>query len=120
MYGWAMSTMRKTAAATDNAWSNRQIFPVVRGIRSKPVTSLSVAALDCRLSLRVENVKPGRAHGNAQLVAHLHPHGRRDARHHAALPDLHIEHDFPAELLDHLDHGIESRGVVIGGARHGG
>src|SRR5829696_1968577 len=25
-------------------------------------------ALDCRLGLRVENVKPGRAHGKAQLV----------------------------------------------------
>src|SRR5882672_2788107 len=32
-------------------------------------------ALDCRLGLGVENVKPGRTHGNAQLVAHFHPRG---------------------------------------------
>src|SRR5580700_10038357 len=75
-------------------------------------------ASDCRLGLRVEDVKPGRAHGNAQLVAHLHPHGRLDARHHDALADLHIEQDFRAELLDHLDHSIEARKVEIGGARH--
>src|ERR1700724_3029528 len=76
-------------------------------------------ASDCRLSLRVENVKPGRAHGNTQLVAHLHPHGRLDARHHDTLADLHIEQDFRAELLDHLDYSIEARVVEIGGARHG-
>src|SRR5258708_3517807 len=94
-------------------------FPVVRGIRSKPVTSLSVPALDCRLSLHVENVKSGRAHGNAQLVAHLHPHGRLDARHHDTLADLHIEQDFRAELLDHFDYSIEARLVEIGGGLPG-
>src|ERR1700716_3791134 len=97
-------------------WSNRLISPVVRGIRSKPVTSRSVAALDCRLSLRVENVKPGRAHGNAQLVAHLHPHGRPDARHQEPPAALQIEQDFRAELLAHVDYSIEARVVEIGGA----
>src|SRR5882724_2474357 len=58
--------------------------------------------LDRCPSLRVENVKPGRPHGNAQPVAHLHPRGRLDARHHGTLADLHIEQDFRAELLDHL------------------
>src|SRR5450432_3142335 len=108
-----------TCCQDPKRWSNRLIFPVVRGIRSRPVTSLSVAALDCRLSLRVENVKPGRAHGNAQLVAHLHPQGRLDARHHDTLADLHIEQDFRAKLLDHFDYSSEARLVEIGGARHG-
>src|SRR5580700_5444120 len=102
----------------DQDGTTGQNFPVARGICSKPVASLSVPALDCRLSLRVENVKPGRAHGNAQLIAHLHPHGRLDARHHDALADLHIEQDFRAELLNHLDYSIEARMVEIGGARH--
>src|ERR1700682_2530907 len=108
-----------TCCQAPRRWSNRLIFPVVRGSRSKPVTSLSVAALDCHLSLRVENVKSGRAHGNAQLVAHLHPRGRIGARHHDTLADLHIEQDFRAKLLDHLDDRIEARVVEIGGARHG-
>src|SRR3984893_16466944 len=112
-------SIMSTCCRAPMRWSNRLIFPVVREIRSKPATSLPVAALDGRLSLRVENVKPGRAHGNAQLVAHLHPHGRLDARHHDTLADLHIEQDFRAELLDHLDHSIEARVVEIGGARHG-
>src|ERR1700687_4759695 len=76
-------------------------------------------ALDCRLGLRVENVKPGRAHANAQLVAPLPPHSRLDARHHDILADLHIEQDFRAELLDHLDYSIEARVVEIDGVRHG-
>src|SRR6267378_2570148 len=79
----------------------------------------TVLALDCHLSLRVENVKPGRAHGNAQLVAHLHPRGRLDARHHDTLADLHIEQDFRAELLDHLNHSIEARVAEISATRHG-
>src|ERR1700704_2021466 len=63
---------------------------------AKPPTSAKLAS-NCRLGLRVEDVKPGRAHGNAQLVAHLHPHGRLDARHYDTLADLHIEQDFRAE-----------------------
>src|ERR1041384_8362561 len=55
-------------------------------------------ALDGRLGLRVENVKPGTPHGNAQLVGHPPPRGRLDARHHDTLADLHIEQDFRAEL----------------------
>src|SRR5215510_11253283 len=74
--------------------------------------------LDCRLGLRVENVKPGRTYGHAQLVAHLHPYARLNAGHHHTLADLHIEQDFRAELLDHLDHRIEAGVVEIGRARH--
>src|SRR5580700_6618115 len=75
-------------------------------------------ASDCRLGLRVENVKLRRAHGNAQLVAHLHPHGRLDARHHDTLADLHVEQDFRTELLDHLDHGIKAGVIEIGCVRY--
>jgi len=50
--------------------------------------------LDCRLSVRVEDMKPGRTHGNAQLVTHLHPNARLDTRHHDVAADLHIEQDF--------------------------
>src|SRR5438067_5679677 len=90
-----------------------------------PVLSKSLAsgngqlrALDGRLGLRVENMKPGRPHGNAQLVGHPHPRGRLDARHHDALADLHIEQDFRAELIDHLNHSVEARVVEISATRH--
>src|SRR5215475_1503947 len=75
-------------------------------------------ALDGRLGLHVKNVKPGRSHGDAQLVAYPHPLGRLDARHHDTLADLHIEQDFRAELLDHLNHSIEAWVAEINATRH--
>ena len=78
----------------------------------------SANALDRRFSLRVEDVKSGRAHGNAQRVAYLDPDVRLDACHHDILADLHVEQDFRAELLDHLYHSVKARVVEIDGARH--
>src|SRR6266436_4044553 len=115
---WAITSNSTNRPRTNRSSSFENSFTQRLGAANKgPRTIMS--ASDCRPGLRVENVKPGRAHGNAQLVAHLHPRGRLDARHHDTFADLHIEQDFRAELLDHLDHGIEARLIVIGGARHG-
>ena len=41
------------------------------------------------------------------------------SRPHDTLADLHIEQDFRAELLDHLDHGIEAGMFGVCGISHG-
>src|SRR5438270_6385601 len=100
-------------------WAQRRVCLSRRStVTMARCAPLAAPPLDRRLGLRIENVKPGGAHRDAQLVAHLHPHGRLDARHHDALANLHIEQNFRAELLDHFNHPIEARVVEIGGTRH--
>src|ERR1700687_4350755 len=59
----AMTTEREQGGRIGNSETAISIGMLLRS-QSKGIPI--VPALDCRLGLRVENVKPGRAHGNAQ------------------------------------------------------
>src|SRR6267143_7122056 len=90
--------------------------------RSTPVTSaansgcsgLARGSISCSsyrsLGRRVEEMQPLRVHREPYFVAGAEPRLRVDAGHgEARLPGPRLDQHFRAELLDHLDPGVEAR-----------
>src|SRR3954463_606587 len=61
----------------------------------------------------VEEVQAGGICGDTDALAVRGPDGRLARRDHGSAADLQVEEDLRAELLDHLDAGLEGRPVPV-------
>ena len=84
--------------------------------RSQAVAARSGRS-DRRFALGVEQVQALGLQRQLEVVVGAHAQRRLDARHHQGRPDAGIEQDLRAELLDHLDGGIEAILRRVRGAR---